>query len=108
MTFEIIHIDGDWPAGISDGLIPHCAICNQRQWIDYTVDDEFWTNVIPRCIENKVVCLDCLDMLATLIGLDVTNSLLSVQFTGREKTIVLAKEKVYYYRNDRERICDEQ
>ena len=88
---------GKWPEGISDGLILPCAICKCWVMFDYNVDDAFWSLTVPIHIRRDVVCLPCLDTLASAMGLDIATNLRQVQFTGIGKTIVLLPEKTFYH-----------
>lgn len=91
-----------WPEAISDGLTLSCSICGCKVMYDYHVDDDFWTKVVPEHCRRSVLCLACLDKLATDMDLDITKHLQEIQFTGIGKTIVLKPEKVFYYGLKRE------
>lgn len=86
-----------WPAAISDGLLLPCSCCGLLPHFDYHVDDGFWSLVVPPAFQRDVVCLFCLDKLATSIGADLADHLRDVQFTGVGKTIVLLPVRAYYY-----------
>jgi hypothetical protein len=90
-----------WPGGISNGLVTPCGICGVVPKFDYNVTDEFWNEVAPAALKCFVICLPCLDRLAG--GLPLGEHLLSVQFTGAGKTIVLTPTKVYTYATPRSR-----
>ena len=87
-----------WPAGISDGLTLPCYVCHKQVFFDYIVDDEFWEKVAPNLFRAGVICLPCLDKLAVKKGLDITDHLEVIQFTGIEKTIICSPSQVYYYK----------
>ena len=96
-TMQKIIIADKWPEAISDGLILPCQLCGTVPHLDYLVDDEFWTSVVPPSISRGVVCLSCLDRLASDSGMDVAEHLKSIQFTGIGKTIVMLPDRAYYY-----------
>lgn len=89
--------NGGWPEGICDGLLLHCGVCSIRHSMDYTVDDEFWRDVIPKNLRYGAICLRCFDKMATEQGQDISEHLERVQFTGIKKTILLKPEIVYDY-----------
>ena len=88
-----------WIAGVSDGLTLPCGICGKIPKWDYRVDDDFWRKVAPHKHRLGVICLGCLDKLASEKGLDIAKYLIDVQFTGINKTIELVPSKIYYYKN---------
>jgi hypothetical protein len=87
----------NWVSGVSDGLTLPCAICGVIPKFDYNVDNEFWKKVVEEKDRLGVICLSCLDDLASLQDLDVSEHLVEVQFTGRGKTIILKPIKVFLY-----------
>lgn len=95
---KIYNIDeNNWIAGVSDGLTLPCEICGKIPKWDYRVDDDFWRKVVPDKYRLGVICLGCLDKLASKKGLDIAKHLIDVQFTGLGKTIELTPHKIYYY-----------
>lgn len=98
-----IIVSDSWPEAISDGVALSCSVCHRQGFFDYHVDDDFWEEVAPKEYKLDVICLPCLDGLATRKGLDVASHLESVQFTGIGKTIVLLPDRVYYYEKQIER-----
>jgi len=100
MMIKIYNITkGNWIAGVSDGLILPCRICGKVPKFDYRVDDAFWKRVVDKKDRTWVICLPCLDKLASDKGLDVAKHLIDVQYTGIGKTIELTPSKIYYYEN---------
>lgn len=95
---EQIIIKNKWVAGVSDGLTLPCRKCGLIPNFDFGVDSIFWKQVVPEEWRLDVVCLHCLDKLATKKGLDVTTHIETVQFTGIGKTIILNPSKVFYYK----------
>ncbi len=96
---DIITIARDeWPGGISDGLILPCAYCDQAVCFDYTVTDECWDAVVPKEKRLGVVCLPCLDHLAVGRGIDISKSIVRLQFTGAGKTIVFTPGIAYKWK----------
>jgi len=88
---------GNWIPGVSDGLTLACPICGKVPKFDYRIDDTFWRKVVAKKYRLGVVCLPCLDKLATKKGLDIAKNLEVIQYTGIGKTIELIPWKVYYY-----------
>lgn len=78
-----------WPGGVSNGLVLPCSGCGTKPRFDYNVDDAFWRQVVPDSQRLGVLCLPCLDALASAKGLWVHQHLRQVQFTGERATIVL-------------------
>jgi len=83
--------------GISDGLILPCAICHRRLHFDYIVRDDIWRAVVPKALRQNVICLPCLDRLAIAQGYDIGSAILSIQWTGIGKTLVLDPIVLYRY-----------
>ena len=98
---KTIEITDQWPGGISDGLTLPCSICDVIPAFDYGVKDAFWLAVAPVKYRLDVICLPCLDTLATAMGFNVADNLESIQFTGIGKTIVFCPIKVYNYTKTR-------
>jgi len=86
-----------WIPGISDGLTLPCRKCKRVPKFDYKVDDEFWRMVVDQKDRVHVICLPCLDKMATKKGLDLAPHLIDVQFTGIRKTIELLPSRIFYY-----------
>lgn len=86
-----------WPDAICDGLSLPCQLCGLIPDFDYRVTDWLWREVVTDNLKRGVICLPCLDVIATASGLNVNNHLEEVQFTGRGKTVVLKPTAVYYY-----------
>ena len=86
-----------WVEGISDGLTLSCSLCGNVPHFDYRVDDKFWNKIVHKSISLGVVCLSCLDKLATDVGLDVADHIEELQFTGIGKTVIFVPETTYYY-----------
>lgn len=93
-------ITDEWPGGISDTLNLSCGHCGHWTYLDYRVDDEFWKQVVPEKMRLGVICLGCLDYMATENGLDISEHIEDVQYTGIKKTILLKPTDVYYYERD--------
>jgi hypothetical protein len=64
---------------------------------DYAVDGQFWRDVVPNEWHVAVLCLPCLDVVATEHGRDVAAALRFVQFTGIGKTVLLGPAYTHYY-----------
>ena len=98
VSLEAAKADTDWPGGVSDGLTLPCRRCGVVPKFDCHVDGDFWRAVVPKDWRLDVVCLPCLDVMATEMGLDVAAALRSVQFTGIGKTVLLGPAYTHYYR----------
>ena len=90
-----------WVDGISDGLLLPCKICKRHVDFDYIVSDDMWKTVVPIEHLRDVICLLCFDRLAREKGIDISDGLRSVQFTGHGKTIDLRPSHVFYYKESR-------
>ena len=86
-----------WPPGISDGLTLPCGICREVPFFDYRIADAVWRQVAPPAHWLGVVCLPCLDKRGSAMGVDVTETLEEVQFTGVGKTVRLIPGGVHRY-----------
>jgi len=91
-----------WPEAISDGLSTPCSCCDVFPAFDYHVDDELWMRVVPQHLRTKVICLPCLDKLATDAGYRIGPYLHEVQYTGNGCTVVLRPYLVHTYGVDEE------
>jgi len=96
-----IYIKSKWIGGISDGLTLQCYLCKRIPKFDFTIEDSFWNKIVPKKYRLGIICLPCLDKLATEKGENVAIYLERIQFTGIGKTILLKPEKIFYYKNKR-------
>lgn len=87
----------EWPDAVSDGLTLRCACCGRVPRFDYRIRDAEWEATVPEFYRRGVVCLPCLDCLATARGVDVSGAIEEVQFTGIGKTVVLRPVLVHRY-----------
>ena len=95
-VFRVVGQEGDpWPEALSDGMELPCALCAKGVDFAFLVTDEIWKRVVPLGIRRDMVCLRCLDRLAVDEGIDISHYLLSVQYIGIGKTIVLQPTAVY-------------
>jgi len=89
-VFRMTGERGDaWPEAVSDGLSLPCTLCRRQLDFGFMVTDEIWRRVVPLGIRRDVLCLHCLDRLATDEGIDISACLMSVQYIGIGKTIIL-------------------
>lgn len=95
-----IQIINGWPEAISDGLTLPCSICDHLPKFDYLVEGDLWHEVVPEEFKRGVICLGCLDKLASEKGWDIASYLSRIHFTGIGKTIVLHPDRVYYYKGE--------
>lgn len=89
----------EWPGGISDGLTLPCRCCGGVVSFDYQVEDAFWLEVVPKGWQRDVLCLRCLDAMATAAKKDISEYLINVQFTGIGKTVILTPERVFNHQH---------
>lgn len=87
--------DKDWPEGISDGLVTPCRDCGTVPSFDYTVNNREWMRLTRSY--RGVICLPCLDRIGTKVGIDISESLTRVQWTGIGKTVVLEPHFTHRY-----------
>jgi hypothetical protein len=90
-----IEITDEWPDAICDGLSLPCQLCNSIPKFDYRVTDACWNAIVSDRLSRGVICLPCLDVIATVTKQEI--ELVEVQFTGHGRTIVLKPEVVYSY-----------
>ena len=89
-----------WPPGISDGLMLPCAVCGLHPKFDFHVTDECWRAVVADAeYRLGVVCLPCFDQMATDKGIDMSEALVDIQFTGIGKTIILKPQWTHHYKS---------
>ncbi len=88
-----------WPPSISDGLTLPCALCNFLPKFDYHFTEECWQSVVGSAEYRRgVVCLPCFDRMATDKGIDMSEALVEIQFTGIGKTIILKPLWTHHYK----------
>lgn len=74
----------------ASGLVLPCIKCGAKVPFDYVVENDFWASIdMPDEWKPNVLCLPCLDELATAQGKSVHEALLLVYFTGKANTSVL-------------------
>jgi len=88
MKIKTIH-RGKWIGGIPDSLTLPCGICGKKVDYDFQVDDELWDNIVPKKYRRGVLCLKCLDLLASKQNIDISKHLKKVYYCGENKTIEL-------------------
>jgi hypothetical protein len=92
--------EGEWIDALPDKLILPCSLCGCRVDFDYHVDDTFWNMIVPKEHHLNVVCLNCLDVMATQKGENIGEHIEKVYYCGEGKTIDLLKRSVYLYNWD--------
>lgn len=110
MKLRRIVIEGEnvaqyWPAGISDGLIIPCFGCGKTVDFDFVVTDDTWKSVVPREYRTAALCLRCFDEMATHKGIEWVKYVVSVQYTGENKTLYLVPDKIIRYQYDGDRMA---
>ena len=88
-------MSNDWPESVSDGLTLPCVDCGLVPRFDYRVTEEFWRKHVPGPDHLNVVCLPCLDIRCSGVGLAA--ALIEVQWTGTGHTVVLKPELRHVY-----------
>ena len=61
-----------------------CKVCGRRDKFDFTVPDGLWKAVVGPEFDNRVVCLPCFDDLASERGIDYSQHLHAVYFSGEK------------------------
>ena len=92
--------NGKWIGSVSDGLTLPCKICGNYTNFDYKVTDNIWSVIVDSKIKTNVICLSCLDRIATEKKIDISEHIENIQFTGINKTIKLLPTIVYYYEKE--------
>ena len=59
-----------------------CKVCGCRDKFDFHIPNRIWKKVIPKSYQNHVVCLACFDDFAEKKGVNYSNSLKILYFTG--------------------------
>lgn len=59
-----------------------CKNCGNVDGINFNVSDNLWQLVIPKKIQNKVVCLHCFDKFANNKSIDYRKSIQIIYFAG--------------------------
>ena len=94
MDYCLVGEEDPWPEAVSDGLVSYCERCGVVPVIDYRVSDETWKKVVPKSLQTKVVCLECLiDIDPTVLG-----SVKEVYVCKGGLTLLLNPKTLYDYR----------
>lgn len=92
---------GNWEPSVSDGLNLPCSVCGVVPVFDYHIDDETWEKIAPKAHHLDVICLACLDKLASQKGINISGHLEFIDFCGKNKTIRLVPIEAYHYKENR-------
>jgi len=103
MEIDRIVVKDKWIESVSDGLRLRCPYCKKIPDIDYIVDGKIWNELIPKKYRYGVVCLRCIDKLASEQGIDITNYIKKIYFIGEYKTLELKLSKIYYWKKFKEK-----
>lgn len=90
-------VKNEWPDSIPDKLVLPCSVCGCRVDFDYLVDDDFWNKIVPIIHRRNVVCLRCLDRMATTFEENICTHIQPICFCGEGKTIILNPVMAYVY-----------
>ena len=60
-----------------------CKMCGKADGFNFHIDDDVWQRVVPKEYANRVLCLPCFDMLASLRGVDYSDAIDGVLFVGQ-------------------------
>lgn len=88
----------NWIDSLPNKLLSSCSICGCRVDFDYTVEDFLWDKVVPKKHKLNVVCLNCLDVLATEKGENVCEHIKKIFYCGEEKTMILFCGPTFHYK----------
>jgi hypothetical protein len=61
-----------------------CKNCGARDGFNFNVSGSVWAKVVPKRLQNRVVCLACFDRFAARRGVDYRRSLRVLYFAGRQ------------------------
>ena len=59
-----------------------CKACGRITHFDFYVPDDVWELVIPKVLQNRVICLNCFDQYAKQVNVDYSNSIKELVFAG--------------------------
>ena len=65
-------------------MIQTCKNCGVRDGLNFNVSDSVWLKVVPKRLQNRVVCLACFDDFAARKGVDYRRNLRVLYFAGRQ------------------------
>lgn len=66
-----------------------CKACHCADKFNYRVPDRLWEQIVPRPLQDGVVCLDCFDSFASEKGIQYAEALESVYFAGEKAAMEL-------------------
>lgn len=89
--------NSQWPESLSDGLTIPCSHCGEIPRFDYIVDDSIWATLVPKENRTGVVCLPCLDALASRRGIRIASHVRKIEFTGTGATVRCEPTLVHEY-----------
>lgn len=76
----------------------NCSNCGCKVNFDYIVSDSFWDEIVPPEHRLNVICLRCLDEMATLKGEDICDHIETVYYLGVNKTMRLTPKVMFSYK----------
>ena len=59
-----------------------CKVCGQADGFDFHVPDDIWRSIVPKRLQNRVVCLRCFDRFAAQKGINYTPFIDKIYFCG--------------------------
>ena len=75
-----------------------CSVCGCRVDFDYIVSNTFWDMIVPHKYHLKVVCLHCLDEMATEKGEDICDHIENIYYSGVNKTMKLTPKVMFSFK----------
>lgn len=83
LRWYLVHIR-NWREGVQ-----RCKNCGCADGFNFHVPDHVWRAVVPKHLENRVVCLQCFDRFAKEKEVDYATSLSGLVFAGQKATFLL-------------------
>jgi len=71
-----------------------CKACGAPDKFNFHVPNAIWRSVVPKELQNHVVCLGCFDDFANDKDVDYATSLTMMFFTGDQATLTLSVSKI--------------
>lgn len=61
-----------------------CKNCGVRDGLNFNVSDSVWLKVVPKRLQNRVICLACFDRFAARRKVDYRRNIRVLYFAGRQ------------------------
>lgn len=66
-----------------------CKVCGRRDKFNFHVPDKIWESIVPKKLQNRVICLACFDRFAKERGVDYAPYLSGLCFAGDQTSLQL-------------------